>query len=161
YSQFVQILQTIGWVCQSFNFGRASLGKSASADEVVMDCVKTHLTDSGVKAVQNAVNVLKNLGDDDVAMEVFKSKSTDRNKANFQVGHFKDDGGNVFAEMCAFQYETSTEITNPLLSKLKGDSAAAYSASQTMILNSAIYSHMRQPIKDKLGNAAEEYIQPY
>ncbi|KAG9090541.1 hypothetical protein FRC06_000999, partial [Ceratobasidium sp. 370] len=125
YAYFRNTLESIGWLCESFSFDRVALGNSPSADQVVMGYMMAHL-ESGVEAVQTAVDVVKAMSNDDKALEIFKAQSSSSNDANFQVAYCENSSdGNVAIGLGAFVYHINQNIENPLASTLEGKSASA------------------------------------
>lgn len=159
YAKYIEILENVGWVIQSFDFTKYD-GRSASfeMDTVLLELLAALITEEEELVITEAINALKALSEDGKAATIFESSSHDLTKANAQLGVADDESGVLFLKMAFFYLHTGQNMTRVLWFTFNSADTEMYKATQTINLNEMIYDEVREKIIEKLGERAKKYI---
>lgn len=159
YNKYIEILENIGWVIQSFAFTKYD-GNAASfeVDTVLIELLAALMTEDEELVLTEAINALKALSGDKKAATIFETASHDLTKANAQIATANDENGVMFMKMAFFYLHTGQNMTRVLWFTFNSSDTEMYKAVQTINLNEEIYEVVRDTIIARLGERAAKYI---
>lgn len=159
YKKYVEVLDNVGWVLESFEFTRYnSSSASFRMDEVVLEILKAIATGDQEEVIEETMNALKALSDDNGKLVLFDTNASNLTKGNFQMGAVETDGENVAMAMSSFYFSSSQSATRFLWFDYSSTDTELFKAAQKSVLNEQVYSIVRKAVLDKLGDAAIQYI---
>lgn len=157
YAKFIHVLERLGWVIQD----SAIVEHDQSEGDLKMDRHALKLL--GKLATQNALGLLEevlgaleHMADDKQAVELFRENSVRGRSGNLQVGVAEHDpNGGVSLAMGAYLFRSTDRRRKFLFVGWGANDIMFWSSAHRMTLNQGQYRQVRQPVRDKLGNAAD------
>jgi hypothetical protein len=154
------VLMNLAWVVPSFRF--ATLHTTAqrfTIDQVILKLVKNFLSADEISVLTDTMEAMKALETEDRRFRIFEKNAKGQSTGNFQcdsVGTSAD--GTLSLKLGAYAFDTNTTVTNVLWFSFSGNSTTLKTSKSTFVLNEQVYSRIREPIVDKLGDRAKDYI---
>lgn len=159
YKKYREVLETVGWVLQEFDFTIfQTSGASFDVQEVVLKLLAAIATQDDIAVVTETLDAMKALSDEDGRVVLFNTASHSFHKGNFQVGAAAESDGVVVMKIGAFHFGTTETVNRLLWLRFSSNVSNMYQGSQTMNLNEQVYAQVRQAVIDKLGANAETYV---
>lgn len=159
YKKYVEVLSSIGWVIENFNFTEyKSSSESFTMDKVVLEVLKAIATGEQEEIINETIDALAALDDGDGKLVLFDSNGSNLTKGNFQMATAQTDGENVAVAMGSFYFTAKQSSTRFLWFEYKKLETELFKAGQKVVLNEEIYSKVRDQIIVKLGDAATQYV---
>lgn len=154
------VLMNLAWVVPSFSF--RNLRTSAqrfTIDQVILKLVQSFLTPDQITTLTAAMEAMKALEGEDRRFVIFERNAKTGSDGNFQfnsIGTSAD--GTLSMKFNAYAFDTNTEVTNVLWFSFSGNTTTLKVSQSTFVLNEQVFARIREPIVDKLGNRAKDYI---
>lgn len=160
YRFYTEVLANVGFVIQGFDFTKHEIsGTTFSVDKIVIEVLGAIATGNEVALVQASLDALKALSDDDGRLRLFSSSSHNSEYANFMIGIVTQEAnGDVAFKVGAFRMNSEQNNTRFLWFSYSTSETNLFKSSQTVTLNTDVYSQVRQEIVEKLGDKATKYI---
>ena len=159
YSFYAEVLENVGWVVSQFDFKEmSSLDGSMEASVLMLEILAAACTGDELRAIQAAVDAFKALAQNDYRVRIFETSSHSEKFGNFQLSGCSMQNGGVAMTMGASYFSSKETITRLLFTKFSASSVKAYAGSQHMLLNTDVYSQVREEIIKKLGENAHDFI---
>ncbi|KAF7980243.1 hypothetical protein HWV62_39377 [Athelia sp. TMB] len=160
-SAFLSTLQQLGWIT-SPGAGFSQLSNPAqfgTVDKAVLKILQMFLSPAQLQLFDSTVQSFK---ENQAAIDIFDgaSKVESEDAATFLAGVADPTrDGNISVNISYINYQASGEITNTFFNSLTGDRVSLNQGFQTIILNSDIYSSLRDTIEDKLRDYKSSLIE--
>lgn len=160
YKYYTEVLGTIGWNQPAFAFDTyTSGGSTVKLDEAVLGILAAIATGDELLIVKKTMSGLAGLSDDSKQMLVWNANSNKGNNGNFQI--FPVDAlpnGDVVMVLDGMQFDAKTSHARFLWWTWQSSSIKIQRAAHKFVLNESVYSEVRQPIIDKLGDRAKQLV---
>jgi hypothetical protein len=161
YTKFYgSVLENVGWVIPQFQFRSLRSNQARfTMDSVILRLFKGLLSGDELETVQAAMAAVKALDEGDRRLRIFSKNAAQGAAGNFQmssVGVSSD--GTLSMKLGAFQFNTSSSVTNILWWSYSGNETSMKVMSTTFVLNEKVYGRIRDAVINKLGTHAAEYI---
>ncbi len=153
YNKYFEVLENLGWVFQGNDFTKYVADKNIiEIEKVLIEILGTALTNNQLALILKTMNAFKELGENDKRFVVFEKQTHNLEKGSFQLGYSIEENNCVSLFVCGFVI-SSKKIINRIVfySSRKMDLDIEYLLTKAT-LNNAIYSTIRDTVKDKLGN---------
>jgi hypothetical protein len=154
------VLMNLAWVVPSFAF--RNLRTSAqrfTIDQVVLKLVQSFLTQDQISNLTAVMEAMKRLEGEDRRFVIFERNANKQSDGNFQINSVGTSAdGTLSMKFNAYAFDTNTEVTNVLWFSFSGNSTALKVSQSTFVLNEQVFERIRDPILNKLGNRAVDYI---
>jgi hypothetical protein len=158
--QYGTVLMNIAWVVPSFQFrGMHTSAQRFTMDQVVLKLVQSLLSPDQISKLKETMDAMKSLEDHDRRFVIFQRNASSQSDGNFQfnsVGTSAD--GTLSMKFNAYAFDTNTNVTNVLWFSFSSNSTTLKVSSSTFVLNEQVFSRLRDPILNKLGNRGIDYI---
>lgn len=159
YKKYVEVLENVGWVIESFNFTKYdSHTASFTMDKVVLEILKAIATGQQEAVINETIKALEALSNNDGKLVLFDTNGSNLKQGNFQMSSAQSDGENVAMAMASFYFSSTQSSTRFLWFEYKSADTHLFKASQKVVLNEEIYKLVRSAVIKKLGDAAIQYI---
>lgn len=157
---YTRVLENIGWVIPQFQFrGLRSNQARFTMDAVIIRLLKGLLTEDQMETVQATIDAVKALEEGDRRLRIFSRESTNNSAGDFLVSNVGVSANKTLSmKVGAFQFNTSTNVTNILWWQFSGTATSMQVMSSTFVLNEQVYDRVRDAILNKLGNRALDYV---
>ena len=160
YGYYTYILGGIGWNQPAFAFDSyTSGGTTVQLDKAVLGILAAIATGNEIAMIAETMEGLKALGDDSKQMLIWDSNSNSGNNGNFQI--FPVDrlpNDDVVMVLDGMQFNATSSHYRFLWWTWDTSSILIQRAANKFVLNESVYSRVRQQIKDKLGDRAEQLV---
>ncbi|RDX44751.1 hypothetical protein OH76DRAFT_1486895 [Lentinus brumalis] len=160
YDRYKSVLENIGWTVPHFDIAELSDADTyLDVDKLLLKSAAEHLSEEELALFQN---VVESLGEakNEVATQLFNSQSKASNKANFQVGVASDGQGNTTLKIGVYFYSAEQNIDKVLFYESGSQKTLEFRAGyHTMLLNSDVYSQVREAVLEKLGNHTKDLVE--
>ncbi len=161
YKFYRTVLENVGWVVSDFSFQqfRAS-GDTFSVNDTVVKILAAIVSQSQMAIVMRTLEVLRTKATSGQrAWTIFNTSSYQDSSGNFQAGIAGDDRGLVVMAIGAFYFSSTQTSTQYLWYNYKTSDTTIYQGHQIINLNEGIYSRVREAVKEKLGDRAQEFVE--
>ena len=109
--------------------------------------------------IKAAIDAAKGLADkNDGRIALFDAASSRGTKGAFQLGIASEANNVVAMKLGAFYFTTGTAITKVLWFKFSSKQSSLYQSSQSVTLNSGVYTNIRSDVEEKLGNRTRQFL---
>ena len=156
YNFYVNVLSSVGWVIQGFDFHKYSTKEEhTKISDVVISTVRPIVSESDVKVVEDSLNALSS---DQKWWPVFTGKGYASGKGNFQIVPSKQSSsGDVVMSTACFRFSAPPE-DRWLWFNYQSKDVDLYVGTQSSILDESLYSQVRQEVITKLGGYIKTFI---
>lgn len=154
------VLMNLAWVVPTFSF--RNLRTSAqrfTIDRVILKLVQSFLTPDQISNLTAVMEAMKALESDDRRFVIFERNAKSQSDGNFQfnsIGTSAD--GTLSMKFNAYAFDTNSNVTNILWFSFSGNNTSLKVSQSTFVLNEQVFARIREPIVNKLGNRAIDYI---
>ena len=157
---YSHVLENVGWVVPEFTFfGLVSQATRFSIDSKLLDVIKKIMTQRQVEIAQAGLEALEGLNGDDRRLTIFRRNSVDNKAGNFQFDSVGESSAGILSlKLCAFNFKTDESVTDVLWFRFNSGSTTLQATRTTLVLNDQVHDRLRQPILDKLGNRAKDFL---
>lgn len=146
-------METIGWVFESKDFKTFKTQHSLfDIENALLEILSFALTGKQIDILMKAINAFKSLGSDDLRLRAFEKHTHSLQQGNFQLGFVSEEDHMLSMVVSAFILSSKKNITRILFFTAEKEAAQLAYISTNVTLNEAVYSHVRNAIKDKLGD---------
>lgn len=154
------VLMNLAWVVPSFRF--TTLRTSAqrfTIDQVILKLVQSFLNPAEISQLTATMEAMKALENQDRRFVIFERNSTSQSDGNFQVDSVGTSAdGTLSLKLGAYSFDTNTSVTNVLWFSFSGNSTVLKVSKSTFVLNEEVFARIREPIVNKLGQRAIDFI---
>ncbi|SFD20704.1 hypothetical protein SAMN05518672_1011044 [Chitinophaga sp. CF118] len=159
YEKYTEVLRNIGWTIQLNEFSEvSSSGSLFEMKNAILGIVSAAFGGNYVAIVTNVLDALKSLSDSDSKIVAFEKNTHSLGKGTFQLAMVEEVNGAVALHMAGFIISTSSEVKRILFFSSKKEKATVSSNSMACALNKETYATVRNTVKQKLGDKAQQYI---
>ncbi|BBK40814.1 hypothetical protein STVA_08340 [Allostella vacuolata] len=160
YEVYVAVLERLGWAGESFAFSERRSGSGTfRMDRSALDVIATVATGNQLAILVKAIEVMKNLADEDGAIRVFELQAQAERSGNFQLGAVeRSANGALSLAIGAFRFEASDRRRRSLFWTWGSEEIRFWAAARKMTLNQEHYAGLRAAVKEKLGAEAGDYL---
>jgi hypothetical protein len=159
YKKYVEILEHVGWVIQSFDFTKYhGSGTTVTMDKVRVQLLEAIASENEVAVTKSTMDALNALDDGNDKLVLWDSSSSHLEKGNFQIGVASEDNGALVFRVAASHFNSEENHARFLWWGYNSSEIDLFTSSQAMTLNEQSYGKVRQKIADKLGVKIGEYI---
>lgn len=160
YTEFVNVLNNIGWVMQSASFTPfTSEGTTVEVDKAIIALVSTAVGGAALVPIITAtLKAIEDLGDDNGKIIAFEKNTHTATKGAFQIGIAKEENNTVALQLGTFLITSSDTIKQILFFKSSKTKTTLEFCSRIGTLDEGIYNTIRETVKTKLGIRAGEFI---
>lgn len=161
YAKFYgSVLENVGWVIPQFQFRSLRSNQARfTMDSVILRLFKGLLSGDELETVQAAMDAVKALDEGDRRLRIFSQNAAQGAAGNFQMSNVGvSSGGTLSMKLGAFQFNTSSSVTNILWWSFSGNETSMKVMSTTFVLNEQVYGRIRDAVLNKLGTRALQYI---
>jgi len=159
YRFYATVLENVGWVVDQFTFKKlSSYGASFEASLLMLEILGAVCTGDEMQALKAALDAFRALAQNDYRVRIFETSSHSATIGNFQLSSCSVKDGWVAMTLGASYFSTTETITRLLFTKLSASSVDAYMGSQQVVLDTDVYSQVREEIIEKLGENAHDFI---
>jgi hypothetical protein len=161
YAKFYgSVLENVGWVIPQFQFRSLRSNQARfTMDSVILRLFKGLLSGDELETLQAAMEAVKALDEGDRRLRIFSQNAAQGAAGNFQMTNVGvSSGGTLSMKLGAFQFNTSSSVTNILWWSYSGNETSMKVMSTTFVLNEQVYSRIRDAVLNKLGTRATQYI---
>lgn len=154
------VLMNLAWVVPTFSF--RNLRTSAqrfTIDQVILKLVQSFLTPDQISTLTAVMEAMKTLENEDRRFVIFERNAKKQSDGNFQINSIGTSAdGTLSMKFNAYAFDTNTEVTNILWFSFSGNNTSLKVSQSTFVLNEQVFARIREPIVEKLGNRAQDYI---
>lgn len=162
YKFFNEVLNNLGWITRGFEFQDYKDDDGTfTIDEEAVRLVGSLFTGNEVIIIKASLDALKALSDDNGAFKLFDKTTSKSEKGNFQVGLVDENNGDVIFGTGAFYFISTTSTSRFLWVTHSSSNMKLFEGTQSMMLNSQVYSHARDKVSKRLGEHARISAQTY
>ena len=160
YSDYVQMLEILGWVVPQFGFTHYELGESElRMDAAALDVIAAVATGGQTAILKKTLDVLRGLGDESKQIKLFDFHSSVQFGGNFQMGAVqKSENGVLSVALGAFHYQSRDNRKGILFFRWGRKTVNFWTSAQTLTLNQTLYDRVRDVVADKLGDGGRDLI---
>lgn len=159
YKFYIDTLEKIGWVAQSFSFSEYQVsGSTFTVDKVVLDVLKAIASENEMAVVQETLKALEALSDKDGKLVLFDSNSHHQGNGNFQIASARETDGDVAVNLGAFYFDSTQNSTKVLFFEFKSSDTKIFKGTESAVLNEEVYSQVRDKIVTKLGGKIAQNV---
>ena len=159
YGKFAEVLGQVGWLVEDKPFKRIHENQNEFLmDKQALKAIESIATEGGLDLVKGVLTAL-NTASNDQQLELFETHSTSGTFGNFQLGTAGvTKKGDVVLILGSFYFRTTAERRRFLFFTWKSKDLEFWASAQKMILVEAIYSAVRDRIKDKATAGTRRYV---
>ncbi|WP_095052914.1 hypothetical protein [Pseudomonas sp. Irchel s3b2] len=160
YTYYVNSLAKLGWVTQAFQVKNQTIRNSG----LTMDVLAVHVLQGLVganapKLAALAVKAVEGVKSDQGLINIYNRKSNVGSDAKFDMSPvWQTPQGSPMMVLNCNTLNVSESTRGILFWKSTSQSTTIRTAAQTSYLNLAVYDRVRYSVLDKLGQAAEDYL---
>lgn len=159
YEKYTEVLRNIGWSIQANEFSEvASSGSLFEMKNAILGIVSAAFGGNYVAIVTKVLDALKGLSDSDSKIVAFEKNTHSAGKGTFQLALVEEVNDAVALRMAGFIISTTSEVKRILFFSSKKESATVSSNSMACTLNKEVYATVRNTVKQKLGDKAQQFI---
>ena len=159
YDFYRTVLGNIGWVIQDFQFQEFHpVGATFTIHEAVIKILTAIATQNQLAVITATLESFKSLTEDDKRFVLFDHKSKSRKGGSFQISSVDCSEDVPVMRIGGFQLQTTQTSTRFLFFNFSATETKIYHGSQSINLNSQVYSAVRQQIVEKLGDNAKNFL---
>lgn len=159
YDFYSNVLGTIGWVTQGFNWQKYTSKKASfTMDEAVLEIAEAALTGQEELVVAAALDSMRKLPKKDGRLSLFDHSASSDKAGNFQISVCTEDNGAVAMKTMAFYYDASEQSTTVLFFNFSSASTTLNQSVVAQTLNSQVYASVRSTVLTKLGDKAKTFV---
>ena len=159
YKAYRSVLENIGWVIKAYEFkSRDMRDSSFTADQVVLEVLKSIVSDDVLGLIGSTFKALKDLGEQSEPVKMFQSAAAGKHSGNFQAYPIYPDQLGVGMAFSGYEMVTTETVTSFLWFKWSSKSTRIDAAAQAVQLNEGVYSQVRAAVLAKLGKAASDFV---
>jgi hypothetical protein len=160
YSDYVQMLEILGWVVPRFGFNQYNLDAGdLKMDAAALEIVAAIATGGQTAILRKTLDVLGGLADDSTQIKLFDFHSSVQFGGNFQMGAVqKAEDGVLSVALGAFHYKSLDRRRGILFFRWGRQTVNFWTSAQTLTLNQTLYGQVRETVADKLGESARTFI---
>lgn len=160
YKAYAQVLETVGWQVQNFNFNQfEASGNTFTVDAVVLQLLSSIATQDELAIAKATIDALQGLDKGDGRLALFNSASHPASNGNFQLAAAVESNNILMLKVGAFYFYSNETTTDFLWWHYSSSDTKFWQGGQVMNLNDQVYGQVRQQIIDKLGSHAKTAIQ--
>lgn len=160
YNKYVEVLEMIGWAGEQFAFAELAHAEGElRMDKAALAIISAIATQNQLAVITESIKALEGLADGSEAITLFDYQTSAEGAGNFQIGSVqKGDTGALSLALGAFYFRAAERRRRFLFFKWGGKSANFWTGAQKMTFNTSLYDRLRDPIRQKLGESALDYI---
>lgn len=159
YKFYVNVMENVGWVIQSFNFNDYKTSQASfTLSQVMLEILSAMV--GGEKAIMDVVKAtLKGLEKSTEGAKLFEITSVSGKNGNFQIIPCQvDKSGQVNVAFIGFFFEAQRFEGDFFFFDWKSQDIKLFYAKQACTLNEAAYASVRQAVIEKLGDRRKKFI---
>jgi hypothetical protein len=151
YDVYVEVLGTIGWRVDSWQFSRFETSSiDFTVEEVVTSVMSALGEGGGLDRITRAIRALAALGGEDGRIQLFNKNSKSQSRGAFQVGTATETSDVVTMALGAFYFDANTNVKSVLFFRFGSDSTGFFAGAQQVTLNAEVYAVVRDTVFEKL-----------
>jgi hypothetical protein len=146
-------------VIKAYEFKRHTMqNDSFSADQVVLEVLKSVVSEDVLGLITSTFKALKDLGDGSDQVKMFENATAGTHNGNFQAYPVYPDQLGVGLAFSGYELITTENITRFLWFTFSRKSTQISAAAQAVTLNEEVYARVRTKVLEKLGKAANDFV---
>ncbi|CAK7046821.1 hypothetical protein [uncultured Phascolarctobacterium sp.] len=159
YNKFSEVLLNLGWVTQSTAFWQYKIhGKSFSVDRAILEIINGLLQNNALFLAQATINALKNLPETDNKLTIFKFNTCSDQMGNISLGVCTQKNSLVEYNFAALYLDTKKQFKQILFIDFSTSDFKLFAGTNTITLNSDVYSLVREQVAKKLQDRVAAYM---
>jgi len=159
YEKYTEVLKNIGWTIQENEFSEITTsGSLFEMKSAILSLVSAAFGANYVAIVTKVLDALKSLSDTDSKIVAFEKNTHSAGKGTFQLALVEEVNDSVALHMAGFILSTTSEVKRILFFSSKKETAIVSSNTMASTLNKETYANVRNTVKQKLGDKAQQYI---
>lgn len=161
YDYYIQSLAKLGWVTQAFQVKNQTIKSSG----LTMDVLAVHVLQGLVganapKLAQLAAIAVEGIKSDEGLINIYNRKANVGSDAKFDLSPvWQTSQGSPMMVLNCNTLNVRESTRGILFWKSTSQSTAIRTAAQASYLNLAVYERVRHSVLDKLGQAADDYLE--
>jgi hypothetical protein len=165
YGEFHNVLSTVGWLSSNWSYSRYRATQSSfSMDEVGLEIIGSAITAAALgpagpimlKVATDAIAALKAKNE---PWRLFERKTKSHQGGSFRIAACSEStDGTVNVVMGAVKFRAESSVTDVLFFEWKSAEVETYKGEDSLVLNTNVYSRVREAVLMKLGDNAEDAI---
>lgn len=159
YEKYTEVLRNIGWTIQENEFSEVTTsGSLFEMKNAILSLVSAAFGANYVAIVTKVLDALKSLSDTNSKIVAFEKNTHSAGKGTFQLALVEEVNDSVALHMAGFILSTTSEVKRILFFSSKKETATVSSSTMASTLNKETYAKVRNTVKQKLGDKAQQYI---
>jgi len=159
YDKYTEVLRNIGWSIQQNEFSELeSSGSLFEMKNAILGMISASFGANYVAVITKVLDALKELSDTDSKIVAFERNTHSAGKGTFQLALVEEVNNAVALHMVGFIVSTSSEVRRILFFSSKKEKSTVSSNTMACSLNTEVYAMVRNTVKQKLGDKAQNYI---
>lgn len=157
YKKFSEVMETVGWVIQSFDFKEYKSELAYfSLQDVTLEIAKQEMSREVARMLQQTLDALH---EDPKGFSLFSSNSTKQKAGHCMIlPCTADASGQIIATFIGFHFKGNRKVDDFLFTEWGSEDIHLWYGTQTCTLNEDLYSQLRGTIINKLGDNAKKNI---
>lgn len=156
-----KVLARVGWILAAGQWSRLTSNKASfTVDEVVINVIKSMLTQNELATAEAALNAMKSLSDDDRRIVIWENSSLDGPSdggVNIDVVGVSPAGA-LSMKASGYAFGCNKQITRFLFFAFPRTETRFAASRANMVLNERVYAQVREAISNKLGASAAAFV---
>lgn len=159
YAKYTEVLNNIGWTVQTNEFSEVtSSGSLFEMKNAILGIVSAAFGGNYLAIVTKVMDALQSLSDTDSKIVAFEKNTHSAGKGTFQLAMAEEVNGTVTLHMAGFILSATSEVKHILFFSSSKEKATVSSNSMACTLSKEVYATVRNTVKQKLGDKAQQYI---
>ena len=160
YDKYTEVLTNLGWFTNQFAFtGKLNKQNKFRMDATALEVIKAVASLKGLSILTEGLKALESLESDKKQFTIFDFNTSSEHLGNFQLGIAEvAENGAVSLSMGGFYFKSVDRKKRFLFFSWGSQKVNFWAAAQSMTLNEALYSSLRETVVGRLASTAGNYI---